>query len=128
MSSPSWCQITGGRAPDPRDGRGSTKVCQKSPESTIKETYVTSKETYSRFDCSQGQDWWKHARDICDPSRSDLLTHPSADLFKDIPWDYLATFEPIDLRGESLNEEGSLQDDSAAEHEIIRRVMSRFFR
>ncbi len=76
----------------------------------------------------QGNDWWKHAQDICEPQRPDLLTHPRADLFKKIPWNYLANFQPVDLRGEILKDDGSLQDDSAAEREIIRRVISRFFR
>ena len=76
----------------------------------------------------QGADWWKHAQEICDPTRSDLLTHPRKDLFTNIPWNYLAEFTPIDLRGESFKDDGSLLDNSAAEQEIIRRVMSRFFR
>ena len=42
--------------------------------------------------------------------------------------EYLSAFTPIDLRNESLNEDGSLQDHSDAEKEIILRVMSRFFR
>jgi hypothetical protein len=78
----------------------------------------------------QGKDWWKHAQDICDPQsqKFGLLTHPRADLFKAIPWNYLANFQPIDLRGEMLNQDGSLQEDSVPEQEIIRRIMSRFFR
>jgi hypothetical protein len=75
-----------------------------------------------------GEDWWRHATDICDPQRPDLLAHPKAELFQDIRWNYLADFQPIDLRGESLNEDGSLKEDCAAEQEIIRRIMSRFFR
>ena len=77
---------------------------------------------------NEGEDWWKHAQEICDPNRSDLLTHPKARLFKNIQWNYLAKFKPIDLREESFNEDGSLIDDSAAEREIIDRVISRFFR
>ena len=76
----------------------------------------------------EGKDWWIHAQDICKPSREDLQAHPKADLFKNIKWQYLANFEPIDLRQENSNEDGSLLDNSAAEQEIIRRVMSRFFR
>ena len=66
-------------------------------------------------------DWWKHAERICtskDPDASD----------KDIPWSYLASFTPIDLRQESLQADGSLQDDSPAAHEVIERIMKRFFR
>jgi hypothetical protein len=41
----------------------------------------------------------------------------------------LASFEPINLRKEKYKDDGSLQDSSvAAESEIIRRVISRFFR
>ena len=40
----------------------------------------------------------------------------------------MADFDPIDLREEPLNDNGSLKDDSVAEQEIIRRIMSRFFR
>jgi hypothetical protein len=76
----------------------------------------------------QGKDWWKHALDTCDPRRQDLQDDPRADSFKDIKWNYLADFDPIDLREEPLNDDGSLKDDSAAEQEIIRRVMGRFFR
>ena len=76
----------------------------------------------------QGEDWWKHARDICDPQRPDLLAHPAAASFKDIPWHYLADFDPIDLRDESYQDDGSLRDNSPAENEIIRRIISRFFR
>ena len=76
----------------------------------------------------EGKDWWKHAHNICDPKRSDLLTHPKSDLFKDIPWYYLAEFTPIDLQNERFRADGSLQDNSAAEKEIILRIMSRFFR
>ena len=67
------------------------------------------------------EDWWKHAESICtckDPDAPD----------KEIPWSYLASFTPIDLRSEILQEDGSLHDNSAAENEIIRRIMSRFFR
>ena len=67
------------------------------------------------------EDWWKHAASICtskDPDAPD----------KAIQWSYLSAFTPIDLRNESLNEDGSLQDHSDAEKEIILRVMSRFFR
>lgn len=77
---------------------------------------------------SQGTDWWRHALDICDPQRPDLLAHPKSDLFRDIPWDYLAGFSPIDLRGESFKDDGSLQDSSAAQYEIIQRIEGRFFR
>ena len=76
----------------------------------------------------QGKDWWKHAQDICNPQRSDLLTHPKSASFKDIQWNYLAKFTPIDLRNESFKEDGSLQDNSASEKEIILRIMSCFFR
>ena len=75
-----------------------------------------------------GEAWWKHAKDVCDPNRPDLLAHPKADLFKNIAWEYLKNYEPIDMRQESLNTDGCLPDDSAVEEEIIRRVMSRFFR
>ena len=67
------------------------------------------------------QDWWKHAASICtnkDPDAPD----------KEIQWSYLSAFTPIDLRKESLQEDGSLHDNSDAEKEIIVRVMSRFFR
>jgi hypothetical protein len=70
---------------------------------------------------SGDEDWWKHAASICtskDPDAPD----------KAIQWSYLSAFTPIDLRNESLNEDGSLQDHSDAEKEIILRVMSRFFR
>ncbi len=66
-------------------------------------------------------DWWKHAERICtskDPDAAD----------KDIPWSYLASFTPIDLRQESLQADGSLQDDSPAAHDVIERIMKRFFR
>ena len=74
--------------------------------------------------------WWKHAQDIFDLENPDfgLAGHPMAHSFKDMPWDYLENFTPIDMRGEILKDDGSLLDDSAAECEIIRRVMSRFFR
>ena len=45
-----------------------------------------------------------------------------------MPWSYLASFTPIDLRHETFQEDGSLPEDAPAEMEIIRRVMSRFFR
>ena len=73
-----------------------------------------------------GTDWWRHAQEIFKPELS--AKHPKAASFTNIPWDYLAEFKPIDLRGEDLQADGSLQDDSAAEQEIIRRIMSRFFR
>jgi hypothetical protein len=66
-------------------------------------------------------DWWKHAERICtskDPDAPD----------KDIPWSHLASFTPIDLRQESLQADGSLHDDSPAAHEVIGRIMKRFFR
>ncbi len=66
-------------------------------------------------------DWWKHAERICtskDPDAPD----------KAIPWSYLASFTPIDLRQESLQADGSLQDDSPTAHEVIERIMKRFFR
>ena len=74
--------------------------------------------------------WWKRAQDIFDLENPDfgLAGHPMAHSFKDMPWDYLENFTPIDMRGEILKDDGSLLDDSAAECEIIRRVMSRFFR
>jgi Ran GTPase-activating protein (RanGAP) involved in mRNA processing and transport/GTPase SAR1 family protein len=76
----------------------------------------------------QGEDWWKHAQDICDPQRPDLKPHSASSSFKDIPWRYLAAFDPIDLRNESYQDDGSLLDNSPAENEIIRRIISRFFR
>jgi hypothetical protein len=66
-------------------------------------------------------DWWKHAERICtkkDPDAPD----------KDIPWSYLASFTPIDLREESFQADGSLHGDSPAAHEVIERIMKRFFR
>jgi len=70
---------------------------------------------------SGDNDWWKHAERICtskDPDAPDKV----------IPWSYLASFTPIDLRQESLQADGSLQDDSPAAHEVIERIMKRFFR
>lgn len=68
------------------------------------------------------KDWWKHAESICqtneDPDRPG----------QKIAWSYLESYTPIDLRKEEYNDDGSLLDDSAAEKDIIKRVMSRFFR
>ena len=67
------------------------------------------------------EDWWKHAASICNSQGPDAPD-------KDIQWSYLTAFTASDLRKESLNEDGSLQDNSDAEKEIILRIMSRFFR
>jgi len=67
------------------------------------------------------EDWWKHAESICNSQGPDAPD-------KDIQWSYLTAFTASDLRKESLNEDGSLQDNSDAEKEIILRIMSRFFR
>jgi len=75
----------------------------------------------------QGQDWWKHAQEICDPQHKDLLSHPQSDLFKNIPWNYLANFTPIDLRNESYMDDGSLENNSPAAKAIIQRIDARFF-
>jgi hypothetical protein len=74
--------------------------------------------------------WWKHAQEILDLEKKDfgLALHPMSDSFKDMPWSYLENFMPIDMRGEILQRDGSLPDDSETECEIIRRIMSRFFR
>ena len=65
--------------------------------------------------------WWTHAVRICTCKDPDAPE-------KAIPWSYLAAFSPIDLRGEKLEKDGSLPDDSDPENEIITRIMSRFFR
>jgi len=66
-------------------------------------------------------DWWKHAEKICtskDPDAPD----------KDIPWSYLSSFSPIDLREEILKKDGSLEDNSVSESRIIQQILDRFFR
>lgn len=68
------------------------------------------------------ENWWKHAETICQKNED------PDEAGRKIDWSYLQGFTPIDLRKEEFQEDGSLQDDSAAENEIIRRVMGRFFR
>jgi len=68
------------------------------------------------------ENWWKHAETICQKNED------PDEAGRKIDWSYLRGFTPIDLRKEEFQEDGSLQDDSAAENEIIRRVMGRFFR
>ena len=67
------------------------------------------------------KDWWKHAQNICTAKDPD---NPG----NEIPWSYLASFTPVDLRGEKYGDDGSLDKNSPAEKEILQRVMSRFFR
>ena len=67
-------------------------------------------------------EWWKHAQSICQRNQDpDHAGHK-------INWSYLGGFDPIDLRQEKFKGDGSLEDDSAAENEIIHRVLNRFFR
>jgi len=64
-------------------------------------------------------DWWKQAEKICtgkDPDAPD----------KDIPWSYLSSFSPIDLREEILKKDGSLEDKSVSESRIIEQILDRF--
>ena len=82
--------------------------------------------------------WWEHAERICNPKGFDLPDHPMSASFEQIPWNYLASFSPIDLRRVSSpskvsslfegKEDFSLQGAATVEPEIIQRVMSRFFR
>jgi hypothetical protein len=67
------------------------------------------------------KDWWKHAQNICTAKDPD---NPG----NEIPWSYLASFTPVDLRGEKYGDDGSLDKNSPAEKEILQRVMGRFFR
>jgi len=67
------------------------------------------------------QDWWRHAESICKTEDPDAPE-------KKIQWSYLAGFSPIDIRHEKLEEDGALPDNSDPEIEMIRRIMSRFFR
>ena len=67
------------------------------------------------------QDWWRHAESICKTKDPDAPE-------KKIQWSYLAGFSPIDIRHEKLEEDGALPDNSDPEIEMIRRIMSRFFR
>jgi hypothetical protein len=68
------------------------------------------------------ENWWKHAETICQKNED------PDEAGRKIEWSYLAAFTPLDLRKEEFQEDGSLWDDSAAEKEIIRRVMAQFFR
>jgi hypothetical protein len=73
---------------------------------------------------SGDNDWWKHAESIC--TSKDIKDPDAPDMV--IPWSYLASFTPIDLRQESLQADGSLKDDSPAANEVIERIVKRFFR
>ena len=69
-----------------------------------------------------GTDWWRHAGDIFKPEWS--ANHPKKDFFTNIPWDYLAEFRPIDLRGETLQvvRYSTLQSPDAHTDAAIRLV------